>query len=175
MQIVPLDYDLSLGTFSQEHRSKPNIGALSLLILQVLRTGAALPSCGYPKEAPCQHSYLLQPACLILPISQSVSQDGAISTQGTQKFKRQTSVSSFLSHCGHQPNVPRSSQLHPLCLTPTWVSLHPGCLTSCSRAGALLLCAYLEPRDLPFLKNNTTFKFKVMFILEVLNNVGKNN
>ena len=58
---------------------------------------------------------------------------------------------------------------------PTWVSLHLCFLTSCSRAGALLLCAYLEPRDLPFLNNNTTVKFKVVFILEVLNNVGKNN
>lgn len=185
-QIFPLYYDLSLGIFFSRTQVKINIGRLSPLIFQLLRNRAVLPPHGYPQMHPNKlittlPSHPLQPDSLIFPITQGFFQGGALSTQISQKLGHQRTVPLSLSHLCDQLNVPKVSQPRPLCLTAhlaqaPWV---PGLRHQLphllpSAQGPSRLCSPLEPHDLPCLKNNIIFKFKVMFILEVLDNIGKN-
>jgi hypothetical protein len=93
----------------------------------------------------------------------------------TQKLKHQTTVFSFLSHLCHQPDVP-GHQLHALCLTAHLAqapTVFPHFLPS--GMGAFPLCSIWSHVIFHFSKIILSFKFQVMFILEVLNKAGKNN
>ena len=109
-----------------------------------------------PQTSSPQPSRHLQPTLFFL-ISQGITQGDAISIQKPQKLKHQTKVPSFLSRLCRQPDVPRTSAPGSLPDRPPGSGPIRASSLPSLRHGRFPSVLYLEPRDPPFLKNNTIF------------------
>ena len=135
---------------------------------------------GHPVDAPNKLSPVLPPppTCLshLAHLSACLSRWCNIHPNNPEVQAPNQKVSSFLSHLCYQPNVPRRSQLHVLCLTAHLgqaPSMLPHFLPS--GMGTSPLCSIWSHAIFHFSKIILSYKFQVMFILEVLSKVGKNN
>ena len=121
LQIFPLYYDLSLGIFFFVKDTGQNkYWKIVPTYFPAAWERGCLATCGCPQMRPNKLITVLpplQPDSFIFPVTQGFFQGGARSTQISQKPGHQRTVPLSLSHLCNQLNVPKVSQLRPLCLT----------------------------------------------------------